>query len=86
MKDKYSEYRGFTTEESKQGLVAILMTVLTPKEVAIFLDRSGLLYEGSTLKVAGSKHGIGIERTRQIENKILRKLTHPTRHILIFGS
>lgn len=86
IKDKYHEYRSFITEESKQELITTLSRMLNPIEVDVFLHRSGLLYESSTLQVTGEKYGFSRERVRQIENKTLRKLRHPIRVPLIFNS
>ena len=84
MKDKYYEYRKDISEKDGQALVDILTTMLTPIELAIFLDRSGLLNEGVTLQVAGEKHGFSSRgRAYQIENKTLRKLRHASRKLLL---
>ena len=83
MKDKYYEYRKDMPEKDGQALVDVLATMLTPIQLTVFLDRSGLLYEGVTLQVAGEKQGFSRERVRQIENKALRKLRHPSRKPLL---
>lgn len=51
---------------------------LSPREVKILSRRSGMYGEVETLEDIGNRFGVTRERIRQIENKALKKLRHPS--------
>lgn len=59
-------------------LEAVLAT-LTPREERVLRQRFGLDGDERTLEQVGDALGVGRERARQIEQKALRKLRHPSR-------
>ena len=61
-----------------------VLSTLRPREMEVIELRYGLL-DGKirTLSEIGDKYGLTRERVRQIEQKALRKLRHPTRRKLI---
>ena len=63
----------------KEQLVEVLKT-LTPREEKVLRLRFGM-YDGKThtLEEVGQIFGVTRERIRQIENKAIRKLRHPSR-------
>lgn len=62
------------------NLLEVVRTKLTEREATVMLLRYGLL-DGRerTLEEVGQNFGVTRERIRQIENKALRKLRHPSR-------
>ena len=69
----------------RKNLVDVALLSLTPKEAKIITQR---FYEEKSLDEVGNHYGITRERVRQIEQKALRKLRHPTRSdaLLIYTS
>ena len=65
----------FQQAEMEQTLDEVLGT-LTDRERSVLKAR---FWEGKTLEETGREHNIGGVRARQIEEKALRKLRHPTR-------
>jgi RNA polymerase primary sigma factor len=72
-------------EESSIGenvarIIRMILTTLTPREEMIVRRRFGI-GEGRahTLEELGREFGVTRERIRQIEEKALRKLRHPSR-------
>lgn len=64
--------------------ILILLSLLTPKEAEIIKMRFGIGREQPmTLEEIGVIYGVTRERIRQIENKALRKLKHPSRRKVI---
>lgn len=67
-------------EEQKSKAIDNLLSLITPRERMVIEMRNGLGdYDAMTLKEIGEKIGCGVERTRQIEAKALRKLRWPGR-------
>jgi len=66
--------------------IEICLGMLTEKEATILRYRFGLV-DGSThtLEEVGKLYGVTRERIRQIENKALRKMRHPTRKRILEG-
>lgn len=60
-----------------------IMETLTPRERRVLELRFGLLGREYTLEEVGNIFGVTRERIRQIEAKALRKLRHPSRHVLL---
>lgn len=60
-----------------------LMKTLTPRERRVLELRFGFLGREYTLEEVGQIFGVTRERIRQIEAKALRKLRHPSRHLLL---
>lgn len=63
----------------KRKAIDAMLDTLTPKEAAVIRIRYGLLDgKARTLEETGEYFHITRERVRQIENKAIRKLQHPT--------
>lgn len=60
-----------------------LLETLTPRERKVLELRFGLLGREYTLEEVGNIFGVTRERIRQVEAKALRKLRHPSRHLLL---
>lgn len=63
-----------------ENLLDVILTKLTDREAKVLLLRYGLIDgETRTLEQVGQQFGVTRERIRQIENKAIRKLRHPSR-------
>lgn len=73
--------RGIQREELKKEIMRALST-LTPREEKIIKMRMGIdNYTDYTLDEIGKKFGLTKTRIREIEQRALRKLRHPTRRL-----
>lgn len=61
----------------RETIFSILDDMCTPKEKDIILERFGFNGEIKTLEEVGKKYNVTRERIRQIESKVLRKLSSP---------
>jgi RNA polymerase primary sigma factor len=74
-----SQFEMLSQRELKERFEEMLAT-LTPREERILRMRFGFGLESDhTLQSVGDAYGVTRERIRQIEEKALRKLKHPTR-------
>jgi RNA polymerase primary sigma factor len=83
--DLVKDEEATSPEESSMGenvarMIRMILTTLTPREEMIVRRRFGI-GEGRThtLEELGQEFGVTRERIRQIEEKALRKLRHPSR-------
>ena len=67
-------------EDELPIVIREVMSTLTPRErFVLYLHYGFITTEGVTLKVIGNLLGIKPDRVRQIRDKALRKLRHPSR-------
>ena len=67
-------------ERDRSHIIREMLDILTERERKVLIDRYGLDDDvDKTLEQVGKELGITRERVRQIEEKALRKLRHPTR-------
>jgi RNA polymerase sigma factor (sigma-70 family) len=69
----------FQSVELREAIEQVLKT-LKPKEAKVIRAR---FFENMTLAEVGNKFGVGPERVRQMENRALRDLRHPSRSRLL---
>lgn len=63
----------------RSKVIADVMKTLTPREETILKLRYGFEAPEQTLEQVGNRFDITRERVRQIEEKALRKLRHPSK-------
>lgn len=81
--NSYNPTANAMREADKQTVMDILST-LTPKEKEVIALRFGIQDDNPwTLEEIGEKFNVTRERIRQIENKALKKLRHPSRSRLL---
>ena len=67
-------------KEVNKQIVSDILDTLSPREAEILKMRFGIdADKAMTLEEVGNHFGLSKERIRQIENKAIRKLRHPTR-------
>lgn len=81
--DAESPFETYSQNELRK-VIAKLLTELEPKEESILTMRFGLISGNTrTLEEVGEAFGITRERVRQMEQKALNRLKHPTRSRLL---
>lgn len=60
--------------------ISEMLKTLTPREAKVISLRFGINTDKQTLEEVADRFSVTRERIRQIEDKALRKLRHPTRH------
>lgn len=74
------DLEGCIKQRDLEDCVMVVLNTLKNREMLVLILRFGLQDgEELTLKATGKELGVTGERVRQIENKGLRKLRHPTR-------
>lgn len=78
--DEENDVESIVIKNALSSLLASLLSTLPPKEEKILRMRFGF-YDGKprTLEEIGKEFGVTRERIRQIEEKAIRKLRHPSR-------
>lgn len=75
-----SPFKETQSREMTERILNILDTTLTPKEAKVIKMRFGIGYDRDyTLQEIGNNLKITRERVRQIESKVIKKLSHSTR-------
>mgnify|MGYP003625335058 CR=1 FL=1 len=67
-------------KSNMRNVTAVVLSTLTAREERLLRLRFGIgVNDEYTLEEIGKKYGVGGARIRQIEQKALRKLKHPSR-------
>ena len=67
-------------KSNMRNVATVVLSTLTAREERVIRLRFGIgLNTEHTYQEIGKKYGVGGERIRQIEQKALRKLKHPSR-------